>query len=435
MKRALKFFLWFLIGFAAGTPLAHAQQSTPTVDLPCPAGYSPINTMVTRNSANGHLLYNFCYNDAGVLYPAGGGGGGGTPGGSDTQLQFNNGGMFGGMLDFTFGSHTITAATTALLDLSAATATNAFKVPVSATAAPTANGAIAFDSASGEYSVGIGGSSTFLPAVSGNPNGGDCPEWVTVGSGVRIGDLGIPCPTISGQLSGFFPLASGANAMTGHAHCDDGVSTASTVTCSENVAAPQVQTTGGGVGTWQINQGNGTLPGVPSAGLINETGPATVITPYEHVRVAAPATGVYHATNATGVMTDTISPVSLAADVSGILPNTSVAQTPVPTPGTSVTLVGPREYYACTGNCTITVPVPAFGYEFCVFTDDNVTATITLAALGSSAMYENTSRTAYGTAGTGTLSVTSATANKVCIVGRDSTHYWTLSFNGTWTAS
>ena len=67
--------------------------------------------------------------------------------------------------------------------------------------------------------------------------------------------------------------------------------------------------------------------------------------------------------------------------------------------------------------------------------DDNISTVITMAAIGSSAQYENTARTAYGTAGTGTLTSSGAVGNMVCIVGRDSTHYLTTTFNGTWTAS
>lgn len=105
------------------------------------------------------------------------------------------------------------------------------------------------------------------------------------------------------------------------------------------------------------------------------------------------------------------------------------------TAGTSVTLSAPRQYFVCTSTCTITVPVPAAGDEFCVMNDDNINTVITLSAIGSSARYENTTRTAYGTAGTGTLVSGGAIGDKVCIVGRDSTHYLTTSFNGTWTAN
>ena len=85
--------------------------------------------------------------------------------------------------------------------------------------------------------------------------------------------------------------------------------------------------------------------------------------------------------------------------------------------------------------CHSSSTVPVAGYEFCVMNDDNVSTVITLAALGSSSMYENTARTAYGTAGTGTFVSGGAVGDKVCIVGRDTTHYLTTAFLGTWTAN
>jgi hypothetical protein len=92
-------------------------------------------------------------------------------------------------------------------------------------------------------------------------------------------------------------------------------------------------------------------------------------------------------------------------------------------------------YFVCTAACTVTPPAPAPGYQFCVMNDDNVSGAITLGALGSSARYENTARTAYGTAGTGTLSSGGAAADMICIVGRDATHYLSPTYVGTWTAS
>jgi hypothetical protein len=94
---------------------------------------------------------------------------------------------------------------------------------------------------------------------------------------------------------------------------------------------------------------------------------------------------------------------------------------------------GPREYWFCTGTCTVTMPAPAAGQEYCVATNVGVTAAITLAAIGSSAMYGKTDQSAYGTAGTGTAVSTSASANKICLVGLDSTHFNVASYNGTWT--
>lgn len=132
------------------------------------------------------------------------------------------------------------------------------------------------------------------------------------------------------------------------------------------------------------------------------------------------------ATNASNISSGTLPAARLTA---ANIPATSLAT------GTSISLVAPRQYYVCTGTCTVTPPVPVAGYEFCVFNDDNVATVITLAALGSSARYEATARTSYGTAGTGTLISSGAAADYVCLVGRDSTHYLTTSFKGTWTAS
>jgi hypothetical protein len=115
----------------------------------------------------------------------------------------------------------------------------------------------------------------------------------------------------------------------------------------------------------------------------------------------------------------------------------TAAQVPVTplTTGTSVTLAAPRGYFVCTSTCTITVPVPAAGYEFCVRNDNNVATAITFAAIGSSGRYEKADGlyTSYGTAGTGTAVSTAAAGSKLCIVGLDSTHYIVGSYLGSWT--
>jgi hypothetical protein len=164
--------------------------------------------------------------------------------------------------------------------------------------------------------------------------------------------------------------------------------------------------------------------------------PATITAGILHA--AAPATG-----DGVNESAMTSSAVSLTADVSGTLPvanggtgtTTGVAPVPVPTPGTSITLTAPSGFAICTGTCTVSVPVPAAGYQFCIMNDDNVSTAITLSALGSSAKYENSARTAYGTAGTGTLVLSAAAANTVCIVGRDSTHYLTTNYVGSVTVN
>jgi hypothetical protein len=145
----------------------------------------------------------------------------------------------------------------------------------------------------------------------------------------------------------------------------------------------------------------------------------------------------------TGTPSNIITPVTMSGDCTitnaGVL-TCSLANSHVlgVTTGSGTTHTmgganGPREYWFCTGTCTVTMPVPAAGQEYCIATNVGVTAAITLAAIGSSAMYGKTDQSAYGTAGTGTAVSTSASANKICLVGLDSTHFNVASYNGTWT--
>lgn len=103
--------------------------------------------------------------------------------------------------------------------------------------------------------------------------------------------------------------------------------------------------------------------------------------------------------------------------------------------GTSVTLSGNNQIFGCTSTCTVTVPVPVAGVTYCVFNDNNIATVITLSAIGTGAMYQNTAGTAYGTAGSGTMVSSGALNDSICILGRDATHYWTRTFNGSWTAN
>jgi hypothetical protein len=116
-------------------------------------------------------------------------------------------------------------------------------------------------------------------------------------------------------------------------------------------------------------------------------------------------------------------------NITGI-PNAAVAAAPVPTPGSGATLVAPRSYYVCTTTCTVTLPTPAAGMEFCVRNDNNVSTVITFAAI-TSVQFENTNFTSYKTANTSIVSG-GAAGDKLCVLGRDATHYLVMSFNGTW---
>jgi hypothetical protein len=97
---------------------------------------------------------------------------------------------------------------------------------------------------------------------------------------------------------------------------------------------------------------------------------------------------------------------------------------------TGNTLAGPSAYFVCTAACTVTPPPPVAGFQFCVMTDDNVAAVITLGAI-SGVQYETTARTAYKAANT-TIVSGGAVGDKICIIGRDATHYLTATYQGTW---
>ena len=126
---------------------------------------------------------------------------------------------------------------------------------------------------------------------------------------------------------------------------------------------------------------------------------------------------------------------STAAPGYSTIPAAGIPAVNLPTPGATCTFTANSTYCVCTTTCTITVPVPAAGYQFCAANDDNVSTVITMSAIGSSARYEATARTGYGTAGTGTFVSGGAVGDFACLLGRDSTHYLTLSSKGTWVAN
>jgi hypothetical protein len=98
--------------------------------------------------------------------------------------------------------------------------------------------------------------------------------------------------------------------------------------------------------------------------------------------------------------------------------------------GTSHTFAGSSDTFECTGTCTITMPTPTGGEQYCVRNANNVATVITISGLAS-VQYENTNFTSYKAANTSIVSG-GAAGDKVCYVGKDGTHYDLFSFNGTW---
>lgn len=103
MRKIILLSLFFL--FFSSLPAYPQQGNAVIINFPgAPAGScSPIS--LGKNSANGDLYT--CVAGSWVL--VGVAGGGATPGGMDTQVQFNDMGAFAGDSDFTFVTDTVTA--------------------------------------------------------------------------------------------------------------------------------------------------------------------------------------------------------------------------------------------------------------------------------------------------------------------------------------
>jgi hypothetical protein len=178
---------------------------------------------------------------------------------------------------------------------------------------------------------------------------------------------------------------------------------------------------GGAAGSHAFPQGTANTPPVNSVGF---QAPASVPSAYLITLPSAPSTGYVKRTSA-----------SPSIESVGAIAAADVPATPVSIAATTHTVTAPREYFFCTTGaaCSVTLPVPAAGYEFCVRSDNNVSTAITLAARAS-IFYEKTDRTGWGSSG-GTLVSGAAVTNQICVVGHDATHYAIMSSVGTWTAN
>ncbi len=188
-----------------------------------------------------------------------------------------------------------------------------------------------------------------------------------------------------------------------------------------------------GSGAYGVIGGTSSAPSNPSSGLLSCYFDST-----SNTQVCLDASG--NAFTMVKGITATSHEFLTNVDALGIQHHAPIGATdlppvPVPTPGTTITLTGVQGMAICTASCTVNVPTPAPGTVFCATLDNNVTGTITFAALGGGAMYQNQAGTAYGTAGTGTLAASSAAGNKACLFGRDATHYLFYSGTGIWTAN
>jgi hypothetical protein len=202
----------------------------------------------TGNAYVGNILTNGYYYANGVAF-SGGGGGGGTPGGANTQIQFNDGGAFGGTAGLTFNKTT-----------NAIGATGAFSTTGTVTAASVVGGVITGTSLS----------------VSGAVTGASVVGGVMTGSSVSV------TGTVTGaSLAGTITTASQTNITS--------VGTLGSLSVTANVQGGNLRTAGLVSATGSITAGGD----LSLVGNIVDTGPLTVSTSSNgNITLAPNGTGV-----------------------------------------------------------------------------------------------------------------------------------------------
>lgn len=222
--------------------------------------------------------------------------------------------------------------------------------------------------------------------------------------------------------------------------------TFTTLVASSTVSGASYTATGtGGAGFLDLN--TNTIPSTPAAnhvrlytggfGLSTEMATGFAGSLYmggisaSRIWTMPDVAGTLISTGDTGTVTNTMlaGSIDLSTKMTGTLANASVGPTPWVS-GTGATLVAPREYYECTTTCTITLPTPASGYEFCVRNANNVATVITFAGIAS-VQFEVQAQTSYKTANT-SIVAGGAVTDKACWVGNGTTKYDIGSMVGTW---
>lgn len=342
---------------------------------------------------------------------------------------------------FSVSATNLTAGSTGVLDLSGASVTAGLKIPAAAGAAPTADDFIAFNNTNHTHVWGSNGttivgaaaatgtgtattcSNQFVTAVSSlvaptctsdvlasaqHANQG---TTTTVLHGAAAGNPAWGAVVLSTDVSGQLPIGSvGSAGLTGTSPV--AISAGGAISCATCVVAS-----------------------APGAGLAHfagstQTVTSSAVTPSDATGNTTGSGNFVLASGATLSAPNLGTPASLnLANATG-LPNASLAATPTTLCTTSCTISGLRGYVSCQNACAVTLPTPAAGVEYCIYNDDNIATVITIAAL-TSIQFENTSRLSFKTANTSIVSG-GAAADLICFVGKDSTHYWTLSFNGNW---
>lgn len=298
-----------------------------------------------------------------------------------------NGGLLKDLgADFIFGTHTLSVATTAIFDLSAATGTAAFKVPSITTNTASAAGVIDYDSTNSNYHAYSGADSLLgLVPTANVPTTGHVIDALVSSSKFLLHDSGLVTANV----------VNASSPGAGVAHFAGGTQT---VTSSAIVAADIT---------------NNTITGTQLAASLALTTP----------NIGA-ATGT--SLLATGIV-DGEAPITITTGTTANLGTTYKS-------GYTFN----QEATAGTG-VTYTLPATATGLQYCVQNSGTTgvvnTGVLTVYPPASSFVILNGTVNTVGGGGTHGVASGGAAGDGACFVAIDATHWEVFPLKGTWTAN
>ena len=330
------------------------------------------------------LCPTFTVNNAGLITAisqAACAGGGGTPGGSTTQLQFNNAGAFGGIPGFTWNGSILTLPNTALGTPASGVATNLTGLPLTTGVTgtlPVANGG------TGVTSLGTGVATWLVTPSSANLRGALTDETGTGLAYFQGGDIGTPSAGVLTNATGLPPstgLSAAVPVSKGGTNC-----TAAALSCLTAITGatgtPSGTTFLRGDNTWATPSGSGNVTGPGSAVSGNiATYNGTSGTIIQDGGIASSAivtlTGTQTLTNKTLTAPALGTPTSLTlTNATGLTPSTGLNATG--TPSSSTFLRGDNSWQTVTGTGTVTTITAGTGISLSSGATCTTTCTINL---------------------------------------------------------
>ena len=181
-------------GVAGSVVLNGATSGTATLSVSATLGTLNLGSTNATVDASGNLTVVSCLG-CGVAS---------TPGGSNTQLQYNNSSAFGGVSGWTTnGTTTMTGGATSVLNLSAMAPASGLKLPTVAGAIPTADGFIGVNSTNHDLVWGSNGT-TLVGAIAATGTG----TATTCSNEVFTAISAVAVPTCTTLTSAYLPAAT-----------------------------------------------------------------------------------------------------------------------------------------------------------------------------------------------------------------------------------